>query len=308
MTALTELNFFSIHIEYAGTVHYSRADFFVNYLDTTLKSKQEISVRDNILLVKIENNVCTLTLNRPEKKNSLSPELVEILLKTFEDLAADDTVRAIVIRGFGNQAFCSGYDIRALPTQSSDDINEKLKKLNPVETLFKTVVNYPYPVIAMVNGMAFGAGCELSLCCDIRIGADDIRMGMPPARLGLVYPWSGLLRFVQVIGFRSTREIFFTGRTYESNRLKELGLVDYLIPRRDLENFTHQMAAEMASNAPLALKGTKRVLNLLVNASQPAENSIKEAESLTEASFLSEDLKEGQRAFLEKRKPKFKGQ
>jgi enoyl-CoA hydratase/carnithine racemase len=264
-------------------------------------------VNDRLLLTKRDKKVCTLVLNRPEKKNSLSPELVEILLKTFEDLAADDTVRAIVIRGFGNQAFCSGYDIRALPTQSSDDIHEKLKKLNPVETLFKTVVNYPYPVIAMVNGVAFGAGCELSLCCDIRIGADDIRMGMPPARLGLVYPWSGLQRFVQVIGFKSTREIFFTGRTYEGNRLKEFGLVDYLIPRRELENFTHQMAAEIASNAPLALKGTKRVLNLMVNDSQFTENCIKEAESLTETSFLSEDLQEGQLAFLEKRRPRFKG-
>jgi enoyl-CoA hydratase/carnithine racemase len=264
-------------------------------------------VRDNLLLAVIEKNVCTLTLNRPENKNSLSPELVEILLKTFADLAMDDTVRAIVIKGIGDQAFCSGYDIRALPTRGSEDIHETLKKLNPVEALFNTVVNYPYPVIAMVNGVAFGAGCELSLCCDIRIGADDIRMGMPPARLGLVYPWSGLQRFIQVIGLNTTREIFFTGRTYEGNRLKEIGLVDYLIPRRDLEDFTHRMAAEIASNAPLALTGTKRVLNLLVNASQPPASSIAEAESLTEASFLSEDLKEGQLAFLEKRRPKFQG-
>jgi len=264
-------------------------------------------VRDNLLLVEIKKNVCTLTLNRPEKKNSLSPELVEILLKTFEDLAADDTVRAVIIRGIGDQAFCSGYDIRALPTRGSDDIHEKLEKLNPVETLFQTVVNYPFPVIAMVNGVAFGAGCELSLCCDIRVGADDIRMGMPPARLGLVYPWSGLQRFLHVIGFNCTREMFFTGRTYEGNRLKEIGLVDYLIPRQELEDFTCQMAFDIATNAPLALKGTKRVLNLLANASQPTENSIKEAESLTEASFLSEDLKEGQLAFLEKRRPKFQG-
>jgi enoyl-CoA hydratase/carnithine racemase len=264
-------------------------------------------VRDNRLLVEIEKNVGTLILNRPEKKNSLSPELVENLLETLADLAGDETVRAIIIRGNGDQAFCSGYDISALPTQGSADIHAKLKKLNPVETLFKTVINYPFPVIAMINGVAFGAGCELSLCCDVRIGADDIRMGMPPARLGLVYPWSGLQRFMQVIGLNCTREIFFTGRTYEGDRLKEIGLVDYLIPRRELEGFTHRMASEIASNAPLALKGTKRVLNLLVNTSQPPANSIAQAESLTEASFLSEDLKEGQLAFLEKRRPRFQG-
>ncbi len=265
-------------------------------------------MNDRILVTKRDKRVCTLILNRPEKKNSLSPELVAILLKTFEDLATDDTVRAVVIRGIGEQAFCSGYDIRALPTRGSDDVREKLENLNPVENLFRAIINYPFPVIAMLNGLAFGAGCELSVCCDIHIGADDIRMGMPPAKLGLVYPWTGLQRFIQALGLSATKEIFFTGRTYMGNRLKEIGLVDYLIPRRDLEDFTRQMAIEIASNAPLALKGTKRVLNLLINDAQVSENSISESESLTENSFLSEDLKEGRLAFLEKRKPKFKGQ
>ena len=265
-------------------------------------------MNDRILVTKRDKRVCTLILNRPEKKNSLSPELVAILLKTFEDLATDDTVRAVVIRGIGEQAFCSGYDIRALPTRGSDDVREKLENLNPVENLFRAIINYPFPVIAMLNGLAFGAGCELSVCCDIHIGADDIRMGMPPAKLGLVYPWTGLQRFIQALGLSATKEIFFTGRTYMGNRLKEIGLVDYLIPRRDLEDFTRQMAIEIESNAPLALKGTKRVLNLLINDAQVSENSISESESLTENSFLSEDLKEGRLAFLEKRKPKFKGQ
>jgi enoyl-CoA hydratase/carnithine racemase len=264
-------------------------------------------VGDNILPVKIEKNVCTLTLNRPDKKNSLSPELVKILLQTLEELAADDTIRTVIIRGAGDKAFCAGYDIGSLPTSRSDDPHEKMKTLNLVELLFKTIIDYPFPVIAMINGVAFGAGCELAVCCDIRIGADNIRIGMPPAKLGLVYPWSGLQRFIQVIGLKSTKEIFFTGRIYEGIRLKELGLVDYLIPGDKLESFTCRMAEEIAANVPLALKGTKRVLNLLLRASQFDKNNLKEAESITRASFLSEDLKEGQMAFLEKRKPQFKG-
>ena len=262
---------------------------------------------NKLLLIERNKNVCTLVLNRPEKKNSLSPELVELLLQTLNELSADDRIRAVVIRGAGDNAFCSGYDIRSLPTQLSEDVREKLKTLNPVESLFKTIVNYPYPVIAMINGMAFGAGCELSICCDIRIGADNIRMGMPPAKLGLVYPWTGLQRFIQAIGLKSTREIFFTARTYDGIRLKEIGLVDYLVPRDELETFTYQMAEEIAANAPLALKGTKSVLNLLLETVQPDKSSMQEAESITETAFGSEDIREGQLAFLEKRKPTFKG-
>ena len=262
---------------------------------------------DRLLRVHRKNYMATLTLNRPEKKNSLSPELVKILSQTLEELSADDTIRTVVIRGAGDKAFCAGYDIASLPTRRSDDPHEKLKTLNPVESLFRTIIDYPFPVIAMINGVAFGAGCELALCCDIRIGAENIRIGMPPAKLGLVYPWVGLQRFIQVIGLKSTKEIFFTGRAYKGMRLKELGLVDYLISGDKLESFTCRMAEEIAANAPLALKGTKRVLNLLLRASQFDKNNLKEAESITRASFLSEDLIEGQAAFLEKRRPSFKG-
>jgi enoyl-CoA hydratase/carnithine racemase len=264
-------------------------------------------VQERPLLFLRKSNTITLILNRPEKKNSLTPELVKILLQTLKELSLDDTIRTVVIRGAGDKAFCAGYDIGSLPTSRSDDPNEKLKTLNSVEKLFNTIVDYPYPVIAMINGIAFGAGCELAVCCDIRIGADNIRIGMPPAKLGLVYPWSGLQRFIQVIGLKNTKEIFFTGRAYKGIRLKELGLVDYLVPGDKLKSFTVRMADEIAANAPLALKGTKRVLNLLLQASQFDINSLNEADSITRASFLSEDLNEGQKAFLEKRKPEFKG-
>jgi enoyl-CoA hydratase/carnithine racemase len=162
-------------------------------------------------------------------------------------------------------------------------------------------------VIAMLNGYAFGAGCELAVCCDIRIGADHIRMGIPPAKLGLVYHWTGLQRFIQVIGLKSTKELFFTGRFFRGQRLKEVGLVDYLVPAAELEGFVYEMAREISENAPLAVKGTKRVINLLLQSSQMNQCSITEAETLALEAFNSEDLKEGQLAFLEKRKPVFKG-
>lgn len=260
-----------------------------------------------LLLIQNENNICTLTLNRPEKKNSLSLESVELLGSALKELAEDDAIRTVILRGAGDEAFCSGFDIGSLPTQSGTDADQRLKSLDQVESLLQRLVSFPYPAIAMLNGFAFGLGCELSMCCDIRIGAEDIRMGMPPARLGLVYPWTGLLRFIQRIGIQSTKEMFFTGRTYTGRRIKELGLVDYLVPGGDLEKFTYAMAKEIAGNAPLALKGIKKVINLLMESSRLDKTQSKEAQAIFRAALLSEDMQEGQAAFLEKRKPQFKG-
>jgi enoyl-CoA hydratase len=145
------------------------------------------------------------------------------------------------------------------------------------------------------------------MCCDIRIGAENIRMGMPPAKLGLVYPWTGLQRFIQRIGLQRTKEIFFTGRTYAGKRIKELGLVDYLVTGGELEEFTYALAEEIAGNAPLALKGIKKVINLLMQSNRLDESQAREAQAIFIATLLSEDMQEGQTAFLEKRKPRFKG-
>jgi enoyl-CoA hydratase/carnithine racemase len=132
-------------------------------------------------------------------------------------------------------------------------------------------------------------------------------MGMPPARLGLVYPWTGLLRFVQCIGLQSTKEMFFTGRTYTGLRIKELGLVNYLMPGGELEKYTYAMAEEIAGNAPLALKGIKKVINMLMRSSLLDETQSREAQAIFRAALLSKDMQEGQSAFLEKRKPWFRG-
>lgn len=260
-----------------------------------------------LLLVQKRNNVCTLVLNRPEKQNSLSIELIELLESTLKELAQDDAVRTVILRGAGDKAFCSGFDIGSLPTSSKGNMNERLEALDSVESLLQCLVSFPMPVIAMLNGFAFGLGCELAICCDLRIGAEDIRMGMPPAKLGLVYPWTGLQRFIQGIGLQSAKELFFTGRTYKGERIKDFGLVDYFVPRGKLEEFTYNLAEEIAGNAPLALKGTKSVINMLLRSNQLNEIQRTEAESIFKETLFSEDAQEGQAAFLEKRKPRFKG-
>ena len=263
-------------------------------------------MQENHLLIEKKNNVCILTLNRPDKRNSLSIDLVYDLYKTFQELAEDDEIRTVIIRGKGDKAFCAGFDMASLPTKVNPDIQDAFSKENPFELAMNSVVNYPYPVIAMLNGSVYGGGCELAIACDIRIGADDIRIGMTPAKIGVVYSWKGLQRFVNVVGLRSTKEMFFTARSYSGQRLLDMGIVDYLVPRSDLISYTENMAQEIAQNAPLSLKGNKRILNLLLQ-SEFTESDKKEAEELSIMSFASEDLKEGQAAFLEKRKPVFKG-
>ena len=263
---------------------------------------------ENVLLCEVSDHVATLVLNRPAKKNSMSPALVAQLLARLVELERSDEARAVIIRGAGNEAFCAGYDISSLPVADASRKATDLSKTNPVEALFEAVHRFPYPVVAMLNGHAFGAGYELAVCCDIRIAASDIRIGMPPAKLGLVYPWTGLKRFVAAIGLASTRQLFFSGRAFEGAQLETMRLADIILSPGELEPFTYEMATDISANAPLALKGTKRILNLLQQSTSLAPAALAEAEKLTLDSFASRDLKEGQRAFLEKRKPMFTGE
>ena len=263
-----------------------------------------------MLLTERKGLVCTLVLNCPEKKNVLTAGLLIELSERMREFSKDDTIRTIVIRGAGDEAFCSGYDISALADGSVPPVSGVMKDGNPFrpfETAVESIMNYPYPVIAMLNGYAFGGGCDLAVSCDMRIGADHICMGMTPAKIGMIYTPEGLNRFIQTIGLSTTKEIFFTGRAYDARRAKEMGLIDYLIPGAELESFTYHLAEEIAGNAPLSLKGIKTILNLLLGSDKMAEVDRDEAENIVAQALESEDLREGRAAFLEKRKPAFIG-
>jgi len=258
------------------------------------------------ILFERKDKIGVLTINRPEKRNSLSPDMFLNIEAILTELSQNDEIRSVIIRGSDDRMFSSGYDISSIPTEKKEVV-EIFSKENPLERGMQSILNFSYPVIAMLNGHAIGAGCELSLCCDIRIARDDIRMGMPPAKLGVLYLPNGLRRFVQTIGISNTKEMFFTGKLYEKQRLKELGLVDYLVPRDDLEQFTFDIANVIASNAPLSLKGTKRMLNLITKTPSLNRADLEESQNLLYEGYCSADLKEGQKAFMEKRKPTFTG-
>jgi len=264
-------------------------------------------MEEKFLLTEKKEGICTITLNRPERRNALSPHLLFELADTLTRLKEEGEVRCLVIRGAGETAFSSGYDISAIPTNMTPEMAEAFRTKNPLQAGLGAVTDFPYPVIAMINGHAFGAGCELAMCCDIRIAVERARLSMPPAKLGVIYHSSGIFRFINVVGLANAKEMFFTGRAYEASRAREMGLLHYVVPADRLSSFTYEMAQEISENAPLSLRGLKIIFNKCLQYQKIDPQDDQQIEALRDQAFNSEDLKEGQRAFQEKRKPVFKG-
>lgn len=252
-------------------------------------------------------HVGVVTFDRPERRNALTPAMLIGLHQTLDRWAEEGEVRAVVITGAGEKAFSAGFDILAIPTDPTPGVARQLREHNPLELGLASVKHFPYPTIAMLNGHCFGAALNLALCCDLRVAVDDLAVGMPPARLGVVYPHTGMAQFVAVLGMARARELFFTGRTYRGEEVRRLGLVEHLVPRAELERTAFGLAEEIASHAPLALRGMKRVFDLLEEATSLPAARREEAEALVARALRSEDVKEGQRAFAEKRRPRFSG-
>lgn len=267
----------------------------------------EKMTKQDQLLIQKQGGLCTLVIDNPEKKNLLTTNCLLSLAQALEDLKNDPDVRVVILRGSGEEAFSAGYDISALPTKPTGDLAESLKEDPPVERACRAVETFPYPVIAMLNGFAYGGGCELAVACDLRIAAEHVKMAMPPARLGLVYSYTGYRRFMTVLGFSRSMELFLTGRRYESRDCYHMGLVNHVVETRKLEPFTYDLGREISENAPLSTQGTKFALHKM--AASPVLNERDEAmlRSLFVQSLQSEDMAEAKEAFLNKRKPRFKG-
>ncbi len=264
--------------------------------------------QSGVLLSEQRGHIGIITFNRPAQHNALSPELLGKLCEVLAAWAASGEVRVVILTGAGDKAFSAGYDINAIATVGPDHKTSTANDSGetPFERGLAAVKNFPYPTIAMLNGHCFGGALHMALCCDMRIAADHIAMAMPPAKLGVVYGAEGLSQFIQVLGAARAREMFFTGRTYKGEQIAEMGLAGQLVPAEQLESTVLAVAEGIANNAPLALRGIKRIMNIVELPALSTEQE-KEACELVAESFRSSDLREGQAAFLEKRKPLFKG-
>jgi enoyl-CoA hydratase/carnithine racemase len=260
----------------------------------------------DVLLVEARGAIRTITINRPEQRNALKPAEWLQLRDRLADLAADREARVIVLRGAGGRAFSSGYDIGALRELEEQGIVLSTPD-DPFEAALAAVVEHPLPIIAMVGGYAVGGGCTLAAGCDVRIVGASSRFGMPPAKLGLVYSATELRPFVDLIGPARTKWMFFSGRLIDAPKALQIGLIDEVLPDDELETYTYALAEEIAVNAPLSVQGTKRIVREMGGPAAPADAAERIAAEIQRVN-RSADLAEGMRAFLEKRRPEFRGE
>ena len=258
-----------------------------------------------LLLDEPAEAVARLTLNRPDSRNALDHELLDGLAAAIRTLDRGIEVRCVLITGAG-RAFSAGYDIAGIPFETFERDAEALVA-HPFQAALDAVAAHPWPVIAAINGHALGGGLELTLTCDLRIAARGAKLGMPPAKLGLIYGHTGLRRFIDAIGVPRTKELFLTGRNLPAERAERIGLVHEVVDDADVERVSLELAAEVAANAPLSMRGNKHAIDTLSSYPRLTEDQERELIELRESCFASEDFREGIAAFAEKRKPAWKG-
>jgi enoyl-CoA hydratase/carnithine racemase len=258
-----------------------------------------------LLLDEPAEAVARLTLNRPDSRNALDHELLDGIAAAMPTLDRGIEFRCVLITGAG-KAFSAGYDIAAIPADSFERDAEALVA-HPFHAALEAVAAHPWPVIAAINGHALGGGLELTLTADLRICAGGAKLGMPPAKLGLIYGHTGLQRFIDAIGVPRTKELFLTGRNLSADRAEEIGLVNEVVADNEIEDASVALAAEVAANAPLSMRGNKHAIDTLNSYARLTPEQERELIELRESCFRSEDFREGISAFAEKRKPEWKG-
>jgi enoyl-CoA hydratase/carnithine racemase len=258
-----------------------------------------------LLLDEPAEAVARLTLNNPEKRNPLDHGVLDAIAAALPELDRGIEIRCVIITGAGG-AFSAGYDIGGIPEESFAADAEALVA-HPFHAAMESVSAHPFPVLAAINGHCLGGGLELAVRCDLRVCAAGAKLGMPPAKLGLIYGHTGLERFIEVIGVAYTRELFLTGRVVEAGRAERIGLVNEVVPDDEVEAASVALASEIAANAPLAMRGNKHAIETLARRAPLTQEDEHELVELRRSCFASEDLREGIRAFAEKRPPRWKG-
>lgn len=251
--------------------------------------------------------VVRLTISNPAKRNALDHPILDAISATLTELSGADSGAGCVIVTGSDGMFSAGYDIGEIPDEEFEERAERLVA-HPFTEAIDALEAFPHPTLAALPGHTIGGGLEMALACDLRVAQAGIKLGMPPAKLGLVYSHTGLRRFIDAIGAARTRELFLLGRYIDADTALAWGLVNRLAAAEELESASLELAAELAGNAPLSQTGNKRVIAALLAAEGRLEPDVEqELIELRRASFASEDMREGMRAFAERRPARWRG-
>ena len=254
------------------------------------------------LLVERRGRVALITINRPEKRNALNIQTRQEGAAALEELREDAEVRVVVFTGAGDKAFIAGADIGEFAGRTAVTQRDVMT----ARSLFTAIDTFPKPVIAMVNGFCLGGGCELALACDLRIASDKASFGQPEINLGIIPGGGGTQRLTHLVGEGKAMELILTGEIIDAQTAYNLGLVNMVVPAADLEGRTMEMANRIAEKSPIALRMAKEAVKTASRST--LDEGLRREIDLFALCFSSQDKDEGVRAFLEKRKPEFKGE
>lgn len=255
----------------------------------------------NTVTLAVSDRVATLTIDRPEKRNSLTEEVKNDLRGTLGHVLESTDTRAVILTGAGEKSFVSGANIDDFDGRSPQDQRDVLS----VPAIYEDVERFPLPIIAAINGFALGGGCEMALACDVRVAAESAKLGQPETNLGIIPGGGGTQRLRRLIGEGLTMDLVLTGRVVDANTAREYGMVDHVVPDDDLYEKAEELAGMMAEKSPIALQYAKEAV--LASSRQFLDEGRRTEVDLCSMCFATEDQQEGVEAFLENREPEFEG-